>query len=148
MLRSLLKFLLSLILELFGKNLTYDTLEKQLHKSQIALTTWSAKDSQNPDQTLRDYLYKQRKTLLKLKIWLLEQQQEVTARTYITATDLHGDELKAACLEHHIEAFELLKLMRQNIPTIPTQKSFTGALVLSGKAFLSLQFNQFAFSRN
>ncbi len=148
MLRSLLKFLLSSLLELFGKNLTYNTLEKQLHKSQIALTTWSAKDSQNPDQTLREYLYKQRKTLLKLKIWLLEQQQDVTAFTYVTATDLHGNELKTACFDHHIEAFELLKLMRENIPRIPTQKSFTGVFTLSGKAFLALQFNQFAFSRN
>jgi mannose-6-phosphate isomerase class I len=102
--------------------------------------------SQNADCTLRKYLYKQRKSLLRIKIWLLEQHQEVTARTYVTATNLHGDELKAACLEHQVEAFELLRMMREHMPIIPTQKSFTGVFMLSGKAFLALQFNQFVFS--
>jgi hypothetical protein len=146
MLRSLLKVFLSFLLELFGKNLTYEKLESQLHKSHVALTNWSTKNTQNPDNILREYLYKERKSLLKLKIWLLEQDQKVTARTYVTATDLHGNELKAACLEHHVEAFELLKMMREHMPIIPTRKSFTGVFVLSGKAFLALQFNQFVFS--
>jgi hypothetical protein len=139
---NLLKSIVQFFFEKAARDIFSPTYDQILQKS-IALVTVS----NLPDEVMRFYLYEQRKALLRVRIWLLNQNQVVQGKTNVTATELQGSALKKICLEHLEEAQELLGQVRLVIVNCdPRLKINTGMLELSNTAFLSLQFNGFVFS--
>jgi hypothetical protein len=139
---NLLKSMAQFLFEKLARDISSPTYDQILQKS-IALVTVSDVS----DEVMRFYLYEQRKALLRVRIWLLNQNQVVQGKTNVTATELQGSDLKKTCLEHLEEAQELLRQVRLVIVNCdPRLKINTGLFEVSSKAFLSLQFNGFVFS--
>jgi hypothetical protein len=139
---NFIKPIVAFALEKSARDMTNQFFDQGLDKS-IALVT----ESSLSDAVIRTYLYEQRKALLRLRIWLLNQNHAVQGKTYVTATDLQGSELKSACLVHLKEAQDLLVQVRVVLAKGENQlKVKTGLFEVSSRAYLSLQFNGFVFS--
>jgi hypothetical protein len=137
--RNLLKPIVTFITEKTARDVSL--YEAAIQKS-IELVTVSSL----PDETMGMYLFEQCQAILRIRIWLLNQNHQVQGKTYATATDLQGTELKSACLAHLKEAQDLL-VQVQGVFAVGGRflKVHTGLLEVSSRAFLSLQFDGFVF---